>query len=143
MKLPVRNLVENKVSKKSQIYLIVDFITKLLLIVEKNAILVTYDKLLKIIYFVATTKEILAEKLARLSGDNIQKIHELQESIISNKEPQFVADLTKKLNQILGIKTRLLTVFHLKTNEQIERINQKLEQYLKFFIDYRQKDQSE
>ena len=143
MKLPVRNLVENKVSKKSQIYLIVDFITKLLLIVEKNAILVAYDKLLKIIYFVATTKEILAEKLARLSGDNIQKIHELQESIISNKEPQFVADLTKKLNQILGIKTRLLTVFHLKTNEQIERINQKLEQYLKFFIDYRQKDQSE
>jgi len=50
---------------------IVDFITKLLLVVEKNVILVVYDKLLKIIYFVTTTKEILAEELTRLSGDNI------------------------------------------------------------------------
>jgi len=41
------------------------------IVVENNAILVVYDKLLKIIYFVATTKEILAEELTRLSGDNI------------------------------------------------------------------------
>ena len=43
----VRKLIANKVSEKLQIHLIVDFITKLLLIVEKNAISVVYIKLLK------------------------------------------------------------------------------------------------
>ena len=29
------------------------------------------------------------------------------------KRPQFTAELTKELNKILGIKTRLLTLFYL------------------------------
>ena len=41
---------------------------------------------------------------------------------------------------MLEIKTKLSIVFHLQTDGQIERINQKLEQYLRFFIDHRQKD---
>ena len=40
----------NKVPKKMWIYLIVDFITKLLLVIEKNVILVIYDRLSKIAY---------------------------------------------------------------------------------------------
>ena len=45
-----------------------------------------------------TTKEILAEGLARLFKDNIWKLHRLSESIVSDREPQFAAELTKKLN---------------------------------------------
>jgi len=41
----------------------VDFITKLLLVAEKDAILVVYDKLSKMTYFVAITKRTLAEGL--------------------------------------------------------------------------------
>jgi len=41
---------------------------------------------------------------------------------------------------MLGIETRLSTVFHLQTDEQTERMNQELEQYLRFFVEYRQKD---
>ena len=41
----------------------VDFITKLLLVAEKDAILVVYDKLSKMTYFVAITKGALAEGL--------------------------------------------------------------------------------
>jgi len=48
--------------------------------------------------------------------------------------------LTKELNQILGIKTKLSTVFHPQIDDQMERMNQKLEQYLRIFVDYRQKD---
>ena len=53
---------------------------------------------------------------------------------------QFSAEMTKKLNAMLEIKTKLSTVFHSQTDGQIERMNQKLEQYLRFFIDHRQKD---
>ena len=36
---------------------------------------------------------------------------------------------------------KLLTSFYLQTNRQTKQINQKLEQYLQFFVDYRQKNQ--
>ena len=45
----------------------------------------------------------------------------------------------KELNKLLGIQTKLSTAYHPQTNRQIERINQKLEQYLRIFIDHRQK----
>jgi len=61
----------------------------------------------------------------------------LPESVISNRGPQFVAELTKELNKILGIETRLSTAFHLQTDGQTEWMNQELEQYLRFFTEYR------
>jgi len=53
---------------------------------------------------------------------------------------QFVAELTKELNKMLGIETRLSTTFYPQTDGQTERMNQELEQYLRFFVEYRQKD---
>jgi len=38
---------------------------------EKNAILVVYDRLSKIVYFVITTEEISVKELARLFRDNV------------------------------------------------------------------------
>jgi len=48
------------------------------------------------------------------------KLHELPESVISDRRSQFVAKLTKELNKILGIKTKLLIVFHSQIDKQIE-----------------------
>jgi len=47
-------------------YLTVDFITKLPLVARKDAILVVCNRLSKMTYFVATTKRISVEGLARL-----------------------------------------------------------------------------
>jgi len=55
-----------------------------------------------------------------------------------DRGPQFAAELIKELNKILGIKSKMSTAFHFQTNEQTEKVNQKLEQYLRIFIDHRQ-----
>jgi len=76
----------------------VDYISKLLLVAEKNAILVVCDRLSKITYFVATTEGILVEELMQLFRDNIWKLHRLPESVILDRGPQFATKLTKELN---------------------------------------------
>ena len=103
-----------------------------------DLILVVVDRLTKMVYFIPTTEKTLAEGLARLFRDNVWKLHGLPKSIISDKGPQFAAGLMQELNEILGIKSKLSTVFHPQTNGQTERVNQELEQYLRMFIDHRQ-----
>ena len=89
-------------------------------------------------YFVTTTEKITVEGLVRLFRNNIWKLHRLPESVISDRGPQFVAGLTRKLNKMLGIETKLSTAYHLQTDRQTERTNQELEQYLRMYVDHRQ-----
>jgi len=130
----------SEVPEKLWTYLTVDFITKLPVVARKDVILVVCDMLSKITHFVATIEGTSAEGLVRLFRDNVWKLHELLESMVSDREPQFAAELTKKLNRMLGIETRLSTAFHPQTDGQMEWMNQELEQYLQFFVDHRQKD---
>jgi len=50
-----------------------------------------------------------------------------------------VVGIIQELNRMLGIDSKLPTAFHPQTDGQTERVNQELEQYLRMFIDYRQK----
>ena len=120
IEIPAEKLIVNEIPEKMWTYLTVDFITKLSLVVEKNAILVVCDRLSKMIHFVAITEETSAEGLARLFRDNVWKLHRLPESVISDRDLQFAAELTKELNRMLGIETRLLIVFHSQTDGQME-----------------------
>ena len=130
----------SEVPEKPWSYLTVDFIMKLLVVAGKDAILVVYNQLSKIAHFVATTEGTLVEGLARLFQDNVWKLHGLPESMVLDKGPQFAAELTKELNRMLGIKTKLSTMFHPQTDGQTEQMNQELEQYLQFFVKHQQKD---
>ena len=61
----------SEVPEKLWTHLMADFITKLLVVAGKDAILVVCNRLSKITYFVATTEATSAEGLARLFRDNI------------------------------------------------------------------------
>ena len=60
--------------------------------------------------------------------------------MVSDRRPQFAAELTKELNRMLGIEMRLSMAFYPQTDGQTEQMNQELEQYLQFFVDHRQKN---
>ena len=67
-------------------------------------------------HFMATTEEILAERLARLFQNNIWKLYELPESIVLDRGLQFAAEITNELNSMLDIETKLLTAFYPQTD---------------------------
>ena len=58
----------------------------------------------------ATTEGTSAEGLVRLFRDNMWKLHGLPESVVSDRGPQFAAELTKELNRMLGIETSIKIV---------------------------------
>ena len=107
-----RKLKLSKILEKPWTHLTVDFIMKLLVVAGKDAILVVCDRMSKMMHFVATTEGTSAEGLARLFRDNVWKLHGLPESVVLDRGPQFAAELTKELNWMLGIKTKLSTAFH-------------------------------
>jgi len=43
--------------------------------------------------------------------------------MISDRGPQFIAGLTRELNKMLGIKTKLSMAYHPETDRQTERTN--------------------
>jgi len=109
---PVEKLMPNSIPEKPWMHILADFITKLPLAQEYNSILVVVDQLIKMVHFIPTMEKTLAEGLARLFRDNMQKLHGLLESIISGKGPQFSAGLIRELNRMLGIKSKLSMVFY-------------------------------
>ena len=97
------------------------------MVAGEDAILVVCDRLSKMTHFVVTTEGTTAEGLARLFRDNVWRLYGLPESVVSDRRPQFAAELTKELNRMLGIQTKLSTTFHPQTDGQTECMNQELE----------------
>ena len=75
----------SEIPEKLWTHLTVDFITKLPVVAEKDTILVVYDRLSKITHFIAATKGISVEGLARLFRDNVWKLHGLPESVVLDR----------------------------------------------------------
>ena len=61
-----------------------------------------------------------AKRLARLFRDNMWKLYRLPESVILDRGPQFAVELTKELNRILEIETKLSIFFYLQIDRQTE-----------------------
>ena len=85
--MPAEKLRPNEVPERLWQYILVDFITKLLVSKGYDSILVVCDRFSKMSHFVATTEKMMAEGLARLFRDNVWKLHRLPKSVISDKGP--------------------------------------------------------
>ena len=128
----------NSIPEKPWTHILAVFITKLPLAQGYNSILVVVDRLTKIVHFIPTMEKMSIEGLARLFRNNVWKLHRLPKSIILDRGPQFVTELMRELNEMLGIKSKLSIAFYPQTDGQTERVNQELEQYLRIFINHRQ-----
>ena len=113
----------NQIPERPWQYISVDFITKLPVSKGHDLILVVCDRFSKMSHFVATTEKTTVKELARLFRNNVWKLYGLLESVISDRGLQFAAGITKELNKMLGIETKLSTAYHPETDRQTERTN--------------------
>jgi hypothetical protein len=140
---PAGKLLPTQIPKDIWQIITVDLITGLPESQGYNAIMVTVDRLSKMLHIAPTTDTVTSEGMARLFRDNVWRHHGLPEQIISDRGPQFVSKFMKELNSILGIKTAASTAYHPQTDGQTERANQEVEQYLRLFVNHRQDDWAE
>ena len=118
--IPAEKLRPNEVLERPWQHISVEFITKLSVSKSCDFILVVCDRFSKMFHFVVMTEKTMVEGLAKLFRNNVWKLHGLPESVISDRGPQFAAGLTKELNKMLGIETKLSTVYHVKfTNNEL------------------------
>ncbi len=103
-------------------------------------ILIITDRLIKYEYFLSYKKATFTKNLTYTFLRMIVANHELSDEIISNRDKLFTLKFWKFLVNQLEIHHKLLTAYHLQTNEQMKRMNQTLKQYLRCYINYRQND---
>jgi len=118
----------------------VDFVTGLLRSKGFYAICVIVDHLTKQRYLIPCTTTITAEGLEDLFCDRIFRYHGLQETIVSDRGPQFASRFWRHLCSCLKIDLRLSTTFHSQTDGQTEQVNAVVEQHLRAYVTYLQED---
>jgi hypothetical protein len=116
----------------------VDFIVELPQSDGHDAIMVVVDSLTKRSHFLPMNTTITAVGSARQFCNNVWKHHGLLTQVLSDRGPQFTAEFTTEVYRLLGIKAAKNTAYHLQADKQTERVNQELEQYLRFFCSERQ-----
>jgi len=141
--MPVGKLRPNQVPERPWQHISVNFIMKLPVSKGHDSILVVCNRFSKMSHFVATTEKMTVEGLVKLFRDNVWKLYGLPKSMISDRGLQFAAGMTKELNKMLGIETKLSMAYHPETDEQMERTNQELEQYLRIYVNHRQNNWAE
>ena len=115
-----------------------DFIVKLPLSDSYDTILTITDTFSKASIFIPCNETINAEQTAKLYATYVLPHYGLPHRIISNRDPHFTSMFSRELCRVLGITQNISTAYHPQTDGQSERTNQRLEQYLRIFIDYHQ-----
>jgi hypothetical protein len=101
------------------------------------------NRLTKMHHYISctTTKEdISVEKTIRLLINHVWKLHELSNTIIFDRDSQFISFVWNTICKILKINVKLFIVFHSKTDDQSEIVNQKMKRYLRSYCNYQQND---
>ncbi|RAQ98575.1 reverse transcriptase domain protein [Stemphylium lycopersici] len=98
-----------------------------------DTILVIVDRLTKATKFVPTEETITAEECAYEVTKALISEHGVPEEFITDRDKLFTSKYWDTFLAKLGVKKKLSTSFHPKTDSQTERTNQTLEQYLRMY----------
>ncbi len=70
--------------------------------------------------------------------NHVWKLHELSNTIMSNRTSQFISLVWKTVCRMLKINVKLSIAFHSEIDDQSEIVNQKMKRYLRNYCNYQQ-----
>jgi hypothetical protein len=114
------------ISNRSWTNIIMNFVIELYDNNDFNVILMMIDRLIKMHHYVsciAEEDETSAEKTIKLLINHVWKLHELSNTIMSNRESQFISLVWKTVCRMLKIDVKLSIAFHSETVDQSEIAN--------------------
>ena len=133
-----------EISNKSWQSVTINFITNLsefmnsVTQVSYDEILIMMNRFSKITKFVSIRSKQTAEQLTYVLIKELMITEEVSEFIVFDRDKLFVSKFWTTLMIKLEIKKKMSTAFHSQTDEQIERLNQTLKQYLRAYINEKQ-----
>jgi len=99
----------------------VDFITHLPKIKARyTAVYVVVDRLTKLVHIAPTTDTATTTNTSQLFKDMVFKNHGLPSCIVSDKDVNFTSSLRTAFCQQVGIKLKMSTAYHPKTDGQTD-----------------------
>jgi hypothetical protein len=106
-------------------------------------IVVFIDRLSKEAISIPCTKEATATDLAHLFYTHVYRHHNVPESIVSDRGPQFISQFWNAFCSLIGTKVKLSTAFHPQTDGQTEIMNQYIDQRLRPYVNHYQDNWAE
>jgi hypothetical protein len=102
-------------------------------------ILIFIDRLFKMRHFVLILT-MKVDEVANSFYQNVWKLHDLLDVLISNRDAQFIFDFWKLMCRRLKIDVKLFIEYHSKIDDQIEKVNVIMKHYLRAYVNYMQDD---
>ena len=108
-----------------------DFVTHLTWTSRRHdAVWVIVDQLTKSAHFLAVRMTFTLEEFCRLYISEVIRLHAVPVSILSDRDPRFMAHFWKSFQKAMGTQLTMSTAFHPQTYGQSERTIQILEDML-------------
>ncbi len=129
------------ISQKRWKDIAMNFITELLLSESYNVICTIICHIIKEHHYVFCHWEdddISVKETVWIMLWNVYRLHNLLNSIVSNRDSQFILTMWKSLCKWLRITASLFTVYHSEINDQSKRVNQDVERELRIYCNYMQ-----
>lgn len=118
-----------------------DFITHLPATTDGyDAIMTVVDRLTKMVHVVPTRTTATAPDIAELYFTTVTRLHGLQKSIISDRDPKFTSKFWEALAKLWDTRLKRSTAFHPQTDGQTERTNRVLQEVLRAYVAERHAD---
>ncbi|GJP33068.1 hypothetical protein CLOM_g17634 [Closterium sp. NIES-68] len=96
-----------------------------------DAVLVVVDRLTKMAHFAPCRTMITAEETARLFISVVVRLHGIPTTIISDRDSKFTPRFWQDTWNRYGTHLQFSSAYHPQTNDQTERTNQTMEQFIR------------
>jgi len=100
-----------------------------------NQVLVVVCRLSKMVRLIPCSKNITSEQTAQILLDNVFKLHGFPRSIVSDRDPRFIAEIFKKWADTMKSTLKMTVAHRPQGDGQTERINRELKRILTKFAD--------